>query len=104
MEWLLTAEVRAEERSSVSYICCVSAEVTCPPLDEIANGKPIYYDYDPDDDGNYPFGTEASFECLRGYKRRGPPYSVCYGDGSNTTGMFSYDPPTCECKITRRSV
>lgn len=61
----------------------------------------ITYSDDADNDGNYPFGTNAAYACDTGYSLV-PLATVrtCDGDGSTMIGSFSGTEPNCEGDIS----
>ncbi len=42
------------------------------------------------------FGTQAIYSCDNGFSLVGNTTRTCTGDGSNTTGSFDEEAPTCE--------
>lgn len=77
------------------------SEITCPPVRPLPRqrARPIDYDSDPDDNGNYPFETEATFECRCEYDLRGPEYNVCWGTAESSIGVFVPSRPSCRCEF-----
>ncbi len=55
--------------------------------------------YDKSVDPNYPFGTEALYQCAEGFRlEAGNKARVCEMDGLRTTGTWSGVEPVCERK------
>ncbi len=68
--------------------------ITCPPLNDPANGTVIY-------NVELEFGTQALYGCDTGFSLVGNITRTCTGDGSSTTGAFDGEAPTCEGKHLR---
>lgn len=69
------------------YLSIVLAE-TCPALPPLENGDRILEFGD-----GTGYGTVYRFECNSGYRREGAPALLC-----ETSGTWSFAPPTCKSK------
>ena len=63
--------------------------ITCPPLSDPSNGSVVQ-------NIDLEFGSQAIYNCLTGFFLVGNTIRTCTGDGSNTTGYFDGEAPTCE--------
>lgn len=79
----------------------MSTAITCPPVDDSEVGFVLEYDMDPDESGNYPFGTEATFMCITGYGIVDSSMTVCDGDGSSVIEEFNPSAPPCQRKTLK---
>ena len=71
----------------VMYACAAVADPT--------NGG-VSFNSTADGNGNYAFGTVATFACDSSFSRNGAETRTCGGDGSSPTGSFEGTSPTCE--------
>ena len=72
-----------------SILLYIYTVITCPSLNAPANGTVIY-------NVDLEFGTLAVYSCDTGFSLLGNSSRTCTGDGSNTTGAFDGEVPTCE--------
>ncbi|XP_064395009.1 uncharacterized protein LOC135342233 isoform X2 [Halichondria panicea] len=63
--------------------------ITCPPLSDPSNGSVVH-------NIDLEFGSQAIYNCNTGFFLVGNTIRTCTGDGSNTTGYFDGEAPTCE--------
>ena len=59
----------------------------------------VVFDMSADGNGNYAFGTVATFACDSGFGRNGAETRTCGGDGSSPMGAFDGTSPTCEREL-----
>ena len=64
--------------------------ITCSPLSDPSNGT-VAYNVE-----SLEFGSQAIYNCITGFFLVGNTIRTCTGDGSNTTGYFDGEAPTCE--------
>ncbi len=64
--------------------------ITCSPLSDPSNGT-VAYNVE-----SLEFGTQAIYSCDNGFSLVGNTTRTCTGDGTNTTGSFDEEAPTCE--------
>ncbi len=68
----------------------------CSGLLDSAKGSNIKYNVNASISGDYPFGTRATYTCIKGFALVGDTARVCSGNDSSASGYFDGAPPTCE--------
>ena len=69
--------------------------ITCAAVSDPTNGG-VSFDSSTDVNGNYAFGTVATFACDPSFGRNGAETRTCGGDGRSPTGSFDGTSPICE--------